>query len=297
MLQLLQRTRGSRLGAGFAHATLAVAIMPRATAPRQWRAPQAKRHGWVTPSSIRKTARSSCGTFRQVPLHDGALADSGRRRHPLHRVRGITVVDSNRVTQRSCSKRASPFPRGWRYLFRRTCRRGSSMSARVKLVRFFMARPRSRGGRPRAGAPRPSRRFHELSKPSVARVSSTCSTTARLLSPGSSQARAAGLRLMPDSVDVEQYLERIGLRGPVRPDLETLNTILFAHATTVPFENLDVLLGRPIELTPDAPGSRRSSCAAAATFRAERIAAASVSHGDWFHRDAAQCAGALPAPA
>ena len=57
---------------------------------------------------------------------------------------------------------------------------------------------------------------------------------------------------MPDSVDVEQYLERIGLRGPVRPDLETLNTILFAHATTVPFENLDVLLGRPIELTPDA---------------------------------------------
>ncbi|MFN7983955.1 MAG: DUF4180 domain-containing protein [Vicinamibacterales bacterium] len=90
------------------------------------------------------------------------------------------------------------------------------------------------------------------SKPSVALVSSTCSTTARLPWPGSSRARAADLHLMPDSVDVEQYLERIGLRGPVRPDLETLNHILFAHATSVPFENLDVLLGRPIELTPDA---------------------------------------------
>ncbi len=57
---------------------------------------------------------------------------------------------------------------------------------------------------------------------------------------------------MPEHVDLERYLARIGLSGPVRPDLDSLNAILQAHATSVPFENLDVLLGRPIVLSPEA---------------------------------------------
>lgn len=57
---------------------------------------------------------------------------------------------------------------------------------------------------------------------------------------------------MPDSIDLPRYFERIGLRDVVRPDLASLNSILHAHAVAVPFENLDVLLGRPINLAPDA---------------------------------------------
>jgi N-hydroxyarylamine O-acetyltransferase len=50
------------------------------------------------------------------------------------------------------------------------------------------------------------------------------------------------------SFDVEAYLARIGYDGPVEPTLEALDAIHFAHATTIPFENLDILLGRPIRL-------------------------------------------------
>lgn len=52
--------------------------------------------------------------------------------------------------------------------------------------------------------------------------------------------------------DLDAYLARIGYRGGRAPTLETLHGIAFAHATSVPFENLDVLLGRPIDLDPAA---------------------------------------------
>jgi N-hydroxyarylamine O-acetyltransferase len=42
------------------------------------------------------------------------------------------------------------------------------------------------------------------------------------------------------------YLDRIGFQGPVRPDLDTLRRVHLAHALTVPFENLDVQLRRPL---------------------------------------------------
>lgn len=45
------------------------------------------------------------------------------------------------------------------------------------------------------------------------------------------------------------YLDRIGYDGPVRPDLATLRSLHRAHLLAVPYENLDVQLGRP--LTPD----------------------------------------------
>ena len=48
------------------------------------------------------------------------------------------------------------------------------------------------------------------------------------------------------------YFARIGYSGRFDPTLKTLNDIVRAHVRTIPFENLDVILGRPIELSPDA---------------------------------------------
>jgi N-hydroxyarylamine O-acetyltransferase len=50
------------------------------------------------------------------------------------------------------------------------------------------------------------------------------------------------------SFDLDQYLERIGYRGPREPTLPVLHALTAAHSETIPFENLDVLLGRPIRL-------------------------------------------------
>lgn len=49
-------------------------------------------------------------------------------------------------------------------------------------------------------------------------------------------------------VDLDAYLERIGYRGGLSPSLETLSALHLAHAVSIPFENLDVLLKRPIAL-------------------------------------------------
>src|SRR4029450_8706400 len=50
------------------------------------------------------------------------------------------------------------------------------------------------------------------------------------------------------ALDLDSYLERIGYEGPVEPTLEVLDALQLAHSTTIPFENLDILLGRPIRL-------------------------------------------------
>jgi N-hydroxyarylamine O-acetyltransferase len=50
------------------------------------------------------------------------------------------------------------------------------------------------------------------------------------------------------SFDQEAYLARVGDSGPLAPTAEVLDRIHQAHATTIPFENLDILLGRPIRL-------------------------------------------------
>jgi N-hydroxyarylamine O-acetyltransferase len=47
------------------------------------------------------------------------------------------------------------------------------------------------------------------------------------------------------------YLERIGFYGTARPDLETLRRLQEVHVRTVPFENLDVQLRRPVGLDID----------------------------------------------
>ena len=45
---------------------------------------------------------------------------------------------------------------------------------------------------------------------------------------------------------VRTYLDRIGLRGPVKADLDTLRAVQRRALETIPFENLDILRGIPL---------------------------------------------------
>ncbi len=49
-------------------------------------------------------------------------------------------------------------------------------------------------------------------------------------------------------MDVELYLQRINYRGSLVPNLDTLRSLHRAHMFSVPFENLDMHLGRTIVL-------------------------------------------------
>jgi N-hydroxyarylamine O-acetyltransferase len=53
---------------------------------------------------------------------------------------------------------------------------------------------------------------------------------------------------MTDQIDIEGYFRRIGYAGPREPSLAALHGITAAHVQSIPFENLDILLGRPILL-------------------------------------------------
>ena len=48
--------------------------------------------------------------------------------------------------------------------------------------------------------------------------------------------------------DLPAYLARIAYSGRLEPNRATLAGLLAAHMTSVHFENIDVLLGRPIRL-------------------------------------------------
>lgn len=48
--------------------------------------------------------------------------------------------------------------------------------------------------------------------------------------------------------ELREYLKRIGYRGTPRPDLPTLVELHRRHLLAIPYENLDVQLGRPIGL-------------------------------------------------
>ena len=52
------------------------------------------------------------------------------------------------------------------------------------------------------------------------------------------------------TVDIEAYLKRIQYDGPadLKPNLETIRRLQMCHACSIPFENLDVILGVPIGL-------------------------------------------------
>ena len=49
-------------------------------------------------------------------------------------------------------------------------------------------------------------------------------------------------------VDAASYLKRIGYRGPLIPHIDVLRRLHHRHLLSVPFENLDIHLGRPVIL-------------------------------------------------
>ena len=51
---------------------------------------------------------------------------------------------------------------------------------------------------------------------------------------------------------LQAYFNRIAFGGAPRPDLGTLCQVLRCHILSVPFENLDVQLGRPVSTSPEA---------------------------------------------
>lgn len=53
---------------------------------------------------------------------------------------------------------------------------------------------------------------------------------------------------MTGDLDLDAYFARIGWGSESRPTFETLAGLLHAHTGAIPFENLDVLLGRPVRL-------------------------------------------------
>ncbi len=60
---------------------------------------------------------------------------------------------------------------------------------------------------------------------------------------------APGERLWgSQQLDLGAYLRRTGYRGPLEPGVAALRELHRCHVASVPFENLDILLGRPVEL-------------------------------------------------
>ncbi|MEU4711254.1 arylamine N-acetyltransferase [Nocardia salmonicida] len=49
-------------------------------------------------------------------------------------------------------------------------------------------------------------------------------------------------------MDLDAYLTRIGFTGARAPTLATLRELVYRHTTTLPFENLEIILGRPVRL-------------------------------------------------
>jgi N-hydroxyarylamine O-acetyltransferase len=56
---------------------------------------------------------------------------------------------------------------------------------------------------------------------------------------------------MTYAVDLQAYLHRIHYQAPLQPDLATLRGLVAAHTASIPFENLDPLLGVPVVLEPE----------------------------------------------
>ncbi len=55
------------------------------------------------------------------------------------------------------------------------------------------------------------------------------------------------------TLDLNAYFERVDYRGTAEPNLEVLQDLVTAHTRTIPFENLDPLMGVPVDdLSPEA---------------------------------------------
>ena len=53
-----------------------------------------------------------------------------------------------------------------------------------------------------------------------------------------------------EGFDLDRYFARIGHRGAAEPTAETLRAVQFADATSIPWDNIDMFLGRPATLDP-----------------------------------------------
>src|SRR5262245_60341041 len=72
----------------------------------------------------------------------------------------------------------------------------------------------------------------------------------RAVTPAGSCGRFYTLRM--SGFDLDAYLSRIGWTGSLEPTLKTLTGLTRAHITRIPFENVDVLLGRGIRIDLDS---------------------------------------------
>jgi arylamine N-acetyltransferase len=55
------------------------------------------------------------------------------------------------------------------------------------------------------------------------------------------------------TLDLKGYFDRIGYRGEAEPNLDVLQGLVTAHTQTIPFENLDPVMGVPVDdLSPEA---------------------------------------------
>jgi len=55
-----------------------------------------------------------------------------------------------------------------------------------------------------------------------------------------------------DRLDLDAYLDRTGYTGELVPTGSTLRTLHLAHVTAIPFENLDLILGRDVSVDLDS---------------------------------------------
>lgn len=70
-----------------------------------------------------------------------------------------------------------------------------------------------------------------------------------------SEIRDEKLTPMTDVFQLDRYFERIGFTGKPAPDLATLTAIHAAHVSAIPFEGINPLLRRPVDL--DLPSLQR----------------------------------------
>ena len=57
--------------------------------------------------------------------------------------------------------------------------------------------------------------------------------------------------MIAETFNLTDYCQRIGYAGELRADLATVQALMQHQLRSVPFENLDVLAGKPISLNPD----------------------------------------------
>ncbi|MFG2502006.1 arylamine N-acetyltransferase [Streptomyces sp. NPDC048441] len=51
-----------------------------------------------------------------------------------------------------------------------------------------------------------------------------------------------------EELDIAAYLAKVGYEGEAKPDFDTLRALHRAHVAAIPFENLEMMVGRPVPL-------------------------------------------------